>query len=114
MAGNPFSDVVHTLDITGGGARLGAIRRQLKIGSQLVVQFHQYRMEFRVVWTQMRACRKEHQIGVEALVARDVWGLAGSHSEQEGGAQPATGSRWTNSLPTLAKMLKLTAAASAK
>ena len=113
-AGKPYTDVVHTLDITDVGARLGAIRSQLKIGSQLILQFRQHRAEFRVVWTQLRACHKEHQVGLEALAGRDLWGLAELKPEQESSTQPASNPAWATHLPTLAKMLRRTAMVSAK
>lgn len=113
-SGKPYSDVVHTLDITQLGARLGAIRSQLKIGSQLMLQFRQHRAEFRVIWTQIRACQKEHQVGLEAVAGKDFWGLTELKSEHEGGAEPASNSSWATSFSTFARMLKRTAAASAK
>ena len=112
-AGKPYIDVVHTLDVTEIGARLGAIRSQLKIGSQLILQFRQHKAEYRVVWTKMRACQKEHTVGLEAVAGRDMWGLAETKSEQEDTRPAASASSW-NSLPTLAKMLRRTALAPAK
>jgi len=77
-AGNSYSDVVHTLDITESGARLGAILRQLQVGSLLVLQYKQHKAEFRVVWIKLMASSKEHQIGLEAVAPKDVWGLGWS------------------------------------
>lgn len=114
VAGKPYSDVVHTLDVTELGARLGAIHNQLKIGSQLILQYRQHKAEFRVVWTKMRSCHKEHQVGLEAVTGRDLWGLGETRPDPENTQQPTTSSSWTEHLPTLARMLRKTALADAK
>jgi len=74
-AGNPYSDLVHTLDITDTGVRLGAVRSNLQLGSLLTLQYKQHRADFRVVWISKRPCGKEYQVGLQALVERDLWGL---------------------------------------
>jgi hypothetical protein len=69
-------ELAHTLDVSSRGARLGAIRHELEIGSRLVIQYHQRRIESRVVWTRLLEGTSEYQVGVE-LLAKDVdtWGL---------------------------------------
>jgi hypothetical protein len=74
-SGKAYSDLVHTLDITGSGVRLGSIRSNLQLGSLLTLQYKQHRADFRVVWTAKRPCGKEYQVGLQALVQRDLWGL---------------------------------------
>lgn len=74
-SGNSYSELVHTLDITDAGARLGALRQPLKIGSLITLQYKQHRATFRVVWTEPVPGRTEHQAGLEAVNPRDVWGL---------------------------------------
>jgi hypothetical protein len=74
-AGRPYSDLVHTLDITETGVRLGAVRCDLQLGSLLTLQYKQHKAEFRVIWVSKRPCGKEYQVGLRALVERDMWGL---------------------------------------
>lgn len=74
-AGNAYSDLVHTLDINDTGVRLGAVRCSLQLGSLLTLQYKQHKAEFRVVWVSRRPCGKEYQVGLQALVERDLWGL---------------------------------------
>lgn len=71
-----FSDLVHTLDISSSGARLGAVRRQFEVGTQIVLQYRQHKAEFRVVWIRPLGAGGELQVGLEADVQRrDLWGL---------------------------------------
>jgi len=71
----PVSEVVHTLDITPGGARLGAVHRALKIGDKLTLQYRQRRIQFRVVWVKALEGTREYQIGLESLTSGENWGL---------------------------------------
>jgi len=75
ISGNSYSELVHTLDVTESGARLGALRQALKVGSLITVQYKQHRATFRVVWTEPAPGRTEHQAGIEAVNHRDLWGL---------------------------------------
>ena len=75
-AGRQFCELSHTLDITDTGVRLGSIQRAFKVGTRLTLQYKQHRAEFKVVWVVRLKHLKEHQIGLEALVQRDLWGLA--------------------------------------
>jgi len=84
-AGNSYTDLAHTLDITETGVRLGAVQREIEVGTQLTVQYKQHRAEFRVVWTAPLPMLKERQVGLEAVVQRDMWGLG---VEQKTQAQP--------------------------
>ena len=72
---NSYADLVHTLDITASGVRLGAVRSNLKLGSLLTLQYRQHKAEFRVIWVSKRPCGKEYQVGLQALLERDLWGL---------------------------------------
>ena len=74
-SGNSYSDLVHTLDITEWGAKLGAVRHSLKVGSLITLQYKQHKATFRVIWTEPVSGRTEHQVGIEALNHRDLWGL---------------------------------------
>jgi len=73
-SGDGYSDLVHTLDISANGVRLGAVRRHLEVGSQIVLQYRQHRAEFRVIWIRPLGTG-EQQIGLEADVQKDFWGL---------------------------------------
>lgn len=71
-----FEELAHTLDIAPHGARLGAIRRPLKEGTTILVQYRQHRLHCRVIWSRPLEGTKEYQVGVELLEnERETWGL---------------------------------------
>jgi len=70
-----YCDLAHTLDVTESGIRLGFVRRELQVGSRLTIQYRQHKVEFRVIWISQLTRLKEHHVGLEAVVPRDVWGL---------------------------------------
>jgi hypothetical protein len=71
-----FEELAHTLDIAPHGARLGAIRRPLKMGTTIVVQYRQHKLHCRVVWMRALEGTKEYQVGVELLEnEKETWGL---------------------------------------
>jgi hypothetical protein len=67
--------VVHTLDISSSGAKVGALREWIQPGSVLIVQRAHTRIRCLVVWSREIAPR-EIQIGIKFL-SQDfrVWGL---------------------------------------
>jgi hypothetical protein len=74
--GEPFQELAHTLDISPCSARVGAVRRELKIGDRVTVQYRQQKTEFRVVWIRPLEGTSEYQIGLETLApGKDAWGL---------------------------------------
>lgn len=75
VSGKTYSELVHTLDVSRSGVRLGALRRELEVGSLVVLQYRQHKAEFRVVWTKPLGSGAERQIGLEADAQRDLWGL---------------------------------------
>jgi hypothetical protein len=75
ISGEAYSELVHTLDVSRNGVRLGAIRRQLEVGSVIILHYRQHKAEFRVVWTRPVGSGAEQQIGLEADAQRDLWGL---------------------------------------
>ena len=76
MAGKCFEELVHTLDVTPMGVRLGAVRHCLKALDPLTVLYRQRRIEFRVVWTRKLEGADEYQVGLQALTQeQDAWGL---------------------------------------
>jgi len=76
IAGKCFEELVHTLDVTPAGVRLGAIHHRLKALDSLTVLYRQRRIEFRVVWTRKLDGLNEYQVGLQALTQdQDAWGL---------------------------------------
>ena len=70
-----FEDSRHTLDISANGSRIGAIRRQLRVGDHLTVIYRQSRLAFVVVWTRLMGTG-EYQVGLQALRQdKEIWGL---------------------------------------
>ncbi len=87
-ADNPVNELAHTLDITPNGARLGAIRRELKAGDKLTLQYRQRKIQFRVVWVMPLSGTHEYQVGLEGL-AGENWGLELPDGEFADDFQPA-------------------------
>jgi hypothetical protein len=76
ITGKSFEELVHTLDVTPTGVRLGAIRHRLKALDSLTVLYRQRKIEFRVVWTKKLEGVDEYQVGLKALTQdQDAWGL---------------------------------------
>jgi hypothetical protein len=74
-AGALFDALAHTLDLTHTGARLGAIRHELKTKDTLVVLFRKRRIEFTVMWSRMLDPH-EYQVGLQMVSLEcDPWGL---------------------------------------
>jgi hypothetical protein len=71
--GVPFQDIVHTLDITPNGARLGAVRRHLQVQDRVIVQFRQCKTEFQVMWIKSLKNTSECQVGLQSLGSEDAW-----------------------------------------
>jgi len=67
--------LVHTLDISSSGAKIGAVREWIQPGSILAIQRKHNRSLCRVMWSRQIGPR-EIQIGIEFL-GRDtqIWGL---------------------------------------
>lgn len=83
-----YCDLAHTLDVTDSGIRLGFVRRELQVGSRLTIQYRQHKAEFRVIWVSQLTRLKEHHVGLEALVPRDVWGLGAESRKSPQPTQP--------------------------
>jgi hypothetical protein len=92
ISGNPYSELVHTLDVSRTGVRLGAVRRQLEVGSVVALHYRQHKAEFRVVWTKPLGSGAEQQVGLEADAQKDMWGLDSSPTNrpQAAAATPST------------------------
>jgi hypothetical protein len=75
--GKPFEELVHTLDVTGDGVRLGSVRRQLNLLDEITVFYRQRKIQFRVVWTKRMSGTSEFQVGLQALSQdSEAWGLS--------------------------------------
>jgi hypothetical protein len=74
-SGNAYSELVHTLDVSRTGVRLGSVRRQLEVGSLVTLQYRQHKAEFRVIWTKPVGSGAEQQVGLETGVQKDLWGI---------------------------------------
>jgi hypothetical protein len=75
-SGTVFESLAHTLDLTPEGARLGAIRHELKALDTITVLFRKRRIEFTVMWTRKLKDCSEYQAGLKMLVQEgDPWGL---------------------------------------
>jgi hypothetical protein len=80
-SGNVFETLAHTLDLTSTGARIGAIRHELKALDTLIVLFRKRRIEFTVMWTRLLAPHGEYQVGLQMVALEsDPWGLNVSYS----------------------------------
>jgi len=92
ISGESYSELVHTLDVSRTGVRLGAVRRQLEVGSLVVLQYRQHKAEFRVIWTKPLGSGAEQQVGLEADAQKDLWGLDASATSRSQTAGPTPGS----------------------
>jgi hypothetical protein len=76
-AGKPFEELVHTLDVTATGVRLGAVRRELNLDEEITIFYRQRKIQYRVVWTKKMKGSSEFQIGLKALTQdREAWGVS--------------------------------------
>jgi len=92
-SGESYSELVHTLDVSRNGVRLGGVRRQLDVGGVVVLQYRQHKAEFRVVWTKPLGSSTEKQVGLQADVQKDLWGLDATATNRSQVAGPAHNSR---------------------
>lgn len=87
-SGKPFDELVHTLDVTAGGARLGSVRRELNVLDEITVFYRQRKMQFRVMWTKKMKGTQEFQVGLQAVMQdKEAWGLA--LPDQQNSAAPS-------------------------
>jgi hypothetical protein len=72
------SQLIHTLDIGGSGARLGGLRSQLRIGEIIVLHRGVKNAKFRIMWIQQLSPNEIHA-GVQVLENQNgLFGLEGS------------------------------------
>ncbi len=90
ISGDSYSELVHTLDVSKAGVRLGAVRRRLEVGSPITLQYRQHKAEFRIVWIKPLGAGAEQQVGLQAEAQRDLWGLdADVRNQPQASAAPA-------------------------
>jgi hypothetical protein len=65
--GAPYSLLVHTLDFSHSGARLGGIRQQLQVGETVTLEYKLRRAQFAICWVGVPGTRTEQQAGVRSL-----------------------------------------------
>src|SRR3974390_774241 len=88
-AGKTFDELVHTLDVTPEGVRLGSVRRELNVLDEITIFYRQRRLQYRVVWTKKLQGTSEFQVGLQALTQdREAWGLS-LDSKGHTASQPA-------------------------
>lgn len=89
-AGKVFEDLVHTLDVTPDGVRLGSVRRELTVLDELTLFYRQRKIQFRVMWTKKMKGTSEFQVGLQALTQdSEVWGLSFPDYKRQPAPQPA-------------------------
>jgi hypothetical protein len=75
--GESFEALVHTLDLTPAGARLGSVRRELNPLEEVTVLYRQRRIAFRVVWTRKLQGTSEFQVGLQSATNdKEAWGMS--------------------------------------
>jgi len=75
-AGNAFEELVHTLDLTPDGVRLGSVRHELNLLEEVSVFYRQRKLQFRVMWTKKMKGTSEFQVGLQGLTQdSEPWGL---------------------------------------
>ena len=66
-SGEAFEELVHTLDITPAGVRLGSVRRELSLLDEITVFYRQRKLQFRIVWVKQLKGSSEFQVGLQSL-----------------------------------------------
>lgn len=86
VSGQAFEELVHTLDVTANGVRLGAVHRELNVLNEVTLLFRTRKMTFRVVWVKNLKGTSEFQVGLQTLTQdRDAWGI--NFAELEGAVE---------------------------
>jgi hypothetical protein len=82
--------LVHTLDVTSAGVRLGSVRRELSVGDEVTIFYRQRKMQFRVVWTKKLQGTAEFQVGLQAVTQdKEAWGMSFPDYKNQPALQPA-------------------------
>lgn len=93
--GKAFEELVHTLDVTPTGVRLGSVRHELNVLDEITVFYRTRKIQFRVVWTKKMKGTSEFQVGLQAVTQdREAWGMSFESQSQpapQAAASQATG-----------------------
>jgi hypothetical protein len=90
--GKPFEELVHTLDVTPSGVRLGSVRHELNVLEEITVFYRTRKIQFRVVWTKKMKGTSEFQVGLQAVTQeREAWGMSFPEQQLQAAASQATG-----------------------
>lgn len=77
QSGKPFAELVHTLDISHSGVRLGGINSAPVVGSIVYVQCRLHKSKFSVAWVGSAESAYKKQIGLRNLEPqRDLFGAS--------------------------------------
>jgi hypothetical protein len=72
--GRPYALLVHTLDFSRRGARLGGIRQRLRVGETVTLEYKHRRAQVAIRWVGVPGTRTEQQVGIELLEPRNfLW-----------------------------------------
>ena len=75
IAGSKDSHLAHTLDVSNHGVKLGGWQGEMKVGDEIVIQYHQTHAQFRVAWITACEGSSEKQVGAECLEPKkQLWG----------------------------------------
>jgi hypothetical protein len=89
-SGKVFEELVHTLDVTPAGVRLGSVRHELNVPEEITIFYRQRKMQFRVVWTKKMKGTSEFQVGLQAITHdREAWGMSFHDYQGQPASQPA-------------------------
>ena len=73
--GKPFLQMVHTLDISSHGARLGGFHGKLNVGDTVSLQYKNSQVKHRICWLRPLG-EHDMQLGVESLQPeKQIWGV---------------------------------------
>jgi len=76
----PFMQLASVKNLSGAGAVIHGMRRQMRPGEVLEVQMDREKAQFRVVWTGMPGTQAAGEIGLQRLVSEPyLWGVALSY-----------------------------------
>jgi hypothetical protein len=70
----PFIELARVKNISGGGAVIQGLRRQVRPGQTLEVQSDEGKAQYRVVWVGRTGSRRDGEVGVQTLPSEpDIW-----------------------------------------
>jgi hypothetical protein len=76
IAGSEDIHLAHTLDVSNNGVKLGSYVGGMKVGDEIVIQYHQKHAQFRVTWIIACEGSAEKQIGAECLEpGKHLWDM---------------------------------------